>query len=74
MELLKEKLKNKKFLPATKNSTWYGEMGQEMSAYFGKNCHWLMRIYPRQKLYDKFKAIRDMGKRDFNYFIGMLKK
>jgi hypothetical protein len=73
MEQLKEKLNLKRFRKEEKPSVEWKEMGKEMTAYFGKNCYWLPWKYEKWKLYEKFKAIKTEGKKDFKYFIGMLK-
>jgi hypothetical protein len=71
MELLKEKLKNKKYGVAKTDSTWYREISKEMSGYFKTNCYWIPYKFDRHKIYDKFKIAR-REKRNFRYFLGML--
>ncbi len=73
MELLKEKLKNKKYQAAKTETNWYRELGKEMTAYFGKNCFWLPYRYEQWKLREKFR-IAQQEEKNFQYFIGMLNK
>ena len=74
MEPLKEKLNLERYRKEKAPSLEWKEMGKELTAYFGKNCYWLPWKYEKWKLYEKFKAIKQEGKKDLKYFIGMLKK
>jgi hypothetical protein len=73
MQSIKDKLKTKKFQVVNDKATWFSEWSKEATAYFGKNCFWMPYKYEKWKLYEKFKAIKTEGKKDLNYFIGMLK-
>jgi len=63
-----------KYQQAEKPTTEWQELGKELTAYFKKNCYWLLWRYPIWKVRAQFKAIQDLGKDDLKYFIGMLKK
>ena len=49
------------------------ELGKELTDYFGKNCYWLPWKFPIWKIRQQFKTIQELEKKDFKYFIGMLK-
>jgi hypothetical protein len=74
--LLKEILKNKKFQKEEKDTTWYRELGKEMTGYFKRNCYWLPYRYEQWKLRSKFKEYQTLPKekKNWKYFLGMLKK
>lgn len=59
-----------------KKETWYGDLGKEMSEYFGTNCYWLPRRYEQWRLREKFKAVQNLEdkklRHNFAYFMGML--
>lgn len=69
--------KPKKRDPNKRKETWYGDLGKEMSDYFGTNCFWLPHKFPQWKLREKFKAVQQLEevklRRNFSYFVGMLK-
>lgn len=71
MESIQSKLKNKKFQKG--ESVEWKEIGKELTAYFGKNCYWIPWKYEKWKIYEKFKAIKETGKKDLGYFLGMFK-
>ena len=76
MELLKEKLKNRVFQKSQvpkRYDNWWTEQGKEISAYFKTNCYWIAHTFPKNKIYEKFK-IAQQEKRNFRYFLGMLRK
>jgi hypothetical protein len=72
MEILKEKLRKFHFKPEQKPQEEWRVLGSELSAYFGKNCYWLLWRYPKHKIYEKFK-LAQQEERNFKYFLGMLK-
>jgi hypothetical protein len=74
MDNLKILLEKKQFKKIKEDSTWYKELGKEMTDYFGKNCYWLPFKYPQYKLREKFKAIQGLENKEFKYFLGMLNK
>ena len=71
---IKKLLQNKKFQKEIKKTSEWQTLGKEMTAYFGKNCFWLPWKFEMNKIYEKFKEIQKLGKKDFKYFLGMLKK
>lgn len=68
--------KIKKRPKGKRKATWYGDMGKEMTDYFGVNCFWLPYRFDKWKLLAKFKEIKTLEKnksKSFKYFLGMLK-
>jgi len=74
MKSIKEKLKNKKFQKSEKKTTEWQEMGKELSAYFKKNCYWLLWRYPKQKVYEAYRECQTRKIASIEYFIGILRK
>jgi hypothetical protein len=74
MERLSEKLNIKRYKKESQPSVEWKETAKEMTAYFGKNCYWLPWKYEKWKIYEKFKQIKEQGKKDLGYFLGMLNK
>ena len=74
-ELIPSKPKSKE--KGSRKETWYGDLGKEMTEYFGTNCYWLPHKFPQWKLREKFKAVKQLEdkklRRNFSYFIGMLR-
>lgn len=74
MKTLKVLLEKKQFKKIGKKSTWYKELGKELTNYFGTNCYWLPFRYEQWKIRQAFKTVQELGKKEFGYFIGILKK
>ena len=58
----------------------YKELGDEMYRHFGKGSGrkifplFSMNKYPHNAIRDAWKAYLETGKKDFNYFMGVLNK
>lgn len=73
MEKLKVLLEKKQFKKIEKESTWYKELGKEMTAYFKHNCYWLPFRFEEWKLRQAFKECQNRKITKFNYCLGILK-
>ena len=73
MEKISLLLKAKSFKEDIKKSSWYIELGKEMTAYFKTNCYWLPYRYDEWKLRQAFKECQTRKISKFNYLLGILK-
>ena len=73
MKDLASLIQKKKFQKERKKSSWYVELGKEMTAYFKTNCYWLPYRYDEWKLRQAFKECQTRKISKFNYLLGILK-
>jgi len=73
MKSISELVNQKKYQPEKKETNWYKQLGKEMTEYFGKNCYWIPYRYEQWKIRQAFKTMQDLDKKEFGYFLGILK-
>ncbi len=74
MESIKSKLQNKKFQKDERKIDSWKLQAEEMSKYFGEPLYWIFYRYPRQKIYESYRACIVEGKRTKKYLLGILNK